>query len=334
MPKSIVKSKKKTLTFFILKLIILFSAAFVVDHLIGSLLGYFYFKEQSGVDYRTTYSMEKTKADLLIFGSSRANHHYQPDIFEKSLGLSSYNVGEDGNTILNDYAVLKSVLARYSPEIVILDLKAQDFIKKQEDYDQLSELLPYYSTHPEIRSIINLKSRFEKEKLLSSIYPYNSIIFRIAAGNMRFYKRMREDIKGYVPLRQQWKGSLQIDPGFNKYEIDSNKIKIYQFFIQDCIHSKTKLFIVSSPYLMKTAVTELSIKIGKEIAEKYNINFFDYSRSPLFTNQFDLFADNVHLNDRGANVFSTMIANNLLRISNINNHRKIAFNDRTVKKTW
>ena len=43
--------------------------------------------------------MELTKADLLVFGSSRANHHYVPEVFEDSLKLTFYNTGKDGSGI-------------------------------------------------------------------------------------------------------------------------------------------------------------------------------------------------------------------------------------------
>jgi hypothetical protein len=43
-----------------------------------------------------TYSVEGTKADLLIFGSSRANRHYLPDNFEKRMNLSCFNIGQEG----------------------------------------------------------------------------------------------------------------------------------------------------------------------------------------------------------------------------------------------
>ena len=38
--------------------------------------------------------------DVLIMGSSRAHHHYVPEIISDSLGLSCYNTGKDGNGII------------------------------------------------------------------------------------------------------------------------------------------------------------------------------------------------------------------------------------------
>lgn len=304
------KTQKKVYYFF-LKLLLLLSIIFVFDFSIGKVLSYYYFKQESGLQYRTTYSIEKTTADVLVFGSSRANHHYQPGVFEKRLNLSYYNVGRDGNYIFYHYAVLKGVLKRYSPKIIILDFIAQEFAENQDSYDRISSLLPYYKTHPEMHSIIELKSSYEKLKLASSIYPYNSSIFTIAVGNAEFNKKRRADIKGYVPLTKIWDQPIQFADNSVKYKIDSNKVKMYDLFIQDCLKSHVKLYIVCSPYYSKSTSTDYSITLGKEIANKYNIVFFDYSRDAIFLENPKLFSDPEHLNNEGAELFSNMLIDSI-----------------------
>ena len=142
---SIYKIQKNPYQYFLLKSVVLFTIVFVLDYSFGNLLRYFYFKQESGLQYRTTYSIEKTTADILIFGSSRANHHYYPNVFENRMKQSCYNVGRDGNSVLYHSAVLKGVLKRYSPKIVILDIVYGEFRQNQDSYDRLSSLLPYYS---------------------------------------------------------------------------------------------------------------------------------------------------------------------------------------------
>ena len=308
------KVKNNPYIVFLRKLFFFFVLIFLLDYSIGNILKYFYFRQDSGLQYRTTYSIEKTKADILIFGSSRANHHYDPRVFEKRLNFSFYNAGRDGNYILYHLAVLKAVLKRYSPKIVILDFVADEFQKNEDSYSRLSSLLPYYKSHTEIRSIIELKSRFEKVKLLSSIYPYNSSLFTIAVGNTEFNKKRSEDIQGYVPLTRVWNETIQADMSLISYEIDSNKIKAYESFIHNCIKSEVKLYIVCSPYFIRSNHINYSVKIGQEIAKKYNIDFFDYSRDSVFINNSKLFADILHLNEKGAKVFSNLLMDNIENI--------------------
>ena len=109
----IYKLKKKVYQNFLIKLFILFITVVFLDFILGRLLNIFYFKQESGMLYRTTYAIEQTTEDLLIFGSSTAIHNYQSEIFEKCFKMSTYNVGIDGKSIFYDYAIFKGILKRY-----------------------------------------------------------------------------------------------------------------------------------------------------------------------------------------------------------------------------
>ncbi len=307
--------KEREPLYFLIKLFLFLFIIFLLDYAIGNLLKYLYSKQESGLLYRTTYAIDSTKADVLIFGSSTANHHYYPGAFEKRLHMTCYNTGRDGNNIFYDYAVLEGVLKRYSPKIAILDFNQDDFKKDQDSYDRISSLLPYYSTHPEMRSIIQLKSPYEKYKLLSKIYPYNSLIFTIGVGNTEINKDREEinDMDGYVPLTRILKGPLITDTTFEKYELDSTKIKIFQSFIRNCISSDIKLFIFLSPQFIKFKFEDSSVVIAREIAKKSNIPFYDFSNDSLFLNDEELFFDRGHLNDRGAKIYSNKVIDKIIQ---------------------
>jgi hypothetical protein len=296
---------------FLYKVCFLFILVFSLDFTIGYFLDYYYFKQESGFLNRTTFSIEKTNSDLLVFGASTANHHYRPDVFEDRLKLSYYNAGRDGNSIFYHYAILKAILKRFSPKMVILDIGRGEFWKFQTSYDRISSLLPYYENHPEIRSIVELKSPYERLKLISKIYPYNSLILSIAVGNAEFNKDRWKEVKGYVPLTRVWRESIKTDSSYTKHSLDSVKIRIYESFIKDCITSKVKLFVVCSPYYMKSVYKDSSLIVGQEIAKKYNIGFYDYSNDTVFINNPQYFEDIFHLNDEGAKLFSNLLVDRL-----------------------
>lgn len=300
---------------FLVRLFLFLIILFLLDFAIGSILKYLYYKQDSGLLYRTTYAIDSTKADVLIFGSSTANHHYYPVAFEKRLHTSCYNAGRDGNSIFYQYAILQGMLNRYSPKIAILDFDHDEFMRDQESYDRISSLLPYYNEHPEMRSIIQLKSPYEKYKLLSKIYPYNSLIFTIAMGNTRFNKSRRNnnDENGYVPLTEILKGRIGTVTSFKKHELDSTKIKIFESFIRDCVNSNVKLYIILSPVFTKFTFEDRSVVIAQEIAKKFNIPFYDFSNDTLFLNDAGLFADEGHLNDRGAKIYSNIVIDKIIQ---------------------
>lgn len=291
------------------KLVIFIFFVFVFDFAIGKTLKYFYFKQQSGLQYRTTYSLEQTKADLLVFGSSRANHHYYPEAFEQELNISFYNTGRDGSYILYQYAILQGILKRYHPKIIILDFMKKEFEKEQGSYDRLSALLPYYNTHPELRPIIRLKSKFENYKLLSQIYPYNSSLLTIAIGNTEYNKKRDNNTEGYIPLKNVWTAPITSTRETN-YEFDSIKIDTYRKFINDCRNAGVQVFVVCSPTFEKNENPDKSIQLAKEIALENNVHFIDYSNNPVFFNN-QFFADADHLNNEGAIEFSKMLVDEL-----------------------
>lgn len=305
---------------FFFKLAKLFAVLLILDFLIGNILSHYYFKKQRNYNYRTTYAIDSTRASLLIFGSSRATHHYRPDVFEKSLGVTYYNTGRDGEFILYNYAVLKAVLKRYSPKIIILDFSPGEFAKTTDNYDRLSSLLPFYKSHPEMRSIIELRSKFEKVKLISYIYPYNSALLNILSQNATLPTEKKEDIQGYLPLTKMWSDSIKVDNTATKYKVDSITVNTYESFIRDCKNSNVQLYVVCSPFFIKRSHIDYSVQLANQIAKKYDVQFFNYVTDTNFINHATLFEDPAHLNNDGAKLFSITVSD---RISNEQNKNLI-----------
>lgn len=304
---------KKQVSKLLLKSLLFLMILFFLDYLIGTILRQLYFKQDSGYLYRTTYAMDSTEADILIFGSSTANHHYYPPLFQKRMNMSVYNTGRDGNSIFYNYAVLESVLKRYRPKIAILDFDLGEFKKEQASYDRLSSLLPYLNEHPDIKSIIELKGPYEKYKLLSKIYPFNSLIFSIGIGNVDYNRRREfiEDIEGYVPLTNQWNKQILTDKSIKDYEVDSNKINVLKAFIKDCQSSNVKLYIFISPRFIKYYSKDPSVEITHSIANKFQVPFYDYTKDTLFLEHPKFFADQIHLNNLGAKVYSNIVIDDI-----------------------
>lgn len=278
----------------------------ILDSAIGKTLNYFYFTETSGVHYRTTVSMESNTAELLIFGSSRANHHYVAETLEKGLTMDTYNCGREGNTILYSYAIFKAVVKRYAPKVLIFDVNINELDYDKVSYERLSSLLPYYENHPEIRSIIELKGPFEKYKLISKIYPYNSILLTIAVGNMGLNMTRKSDLKGYVPLYDYIK-----DTTLHKIEmadgiLDTNKVNAALGIIKYCNSNNILLIFIQSP-LYAIGQNTISTNFFTKLAEENETIFWNFINDPDFINKPEYFQDQDHLNDNGANYFSNLL---------------------------
>ena len=290
-------------------LLIILCAVFVIDFTTGRILRYFYFHEESGLHYRTTYSMDSTKADILIIGSSRANHHYVPSVFEDSIKKIFYNAGRDGNGTFYQLALIKTIFKRYTPKIIIFDYSSV-FVKSAEEYDQMASLLPYYSTHKEIRSLVELRSPLEKIKLFSEIYPFNSQLLTIAAGNLEMNKKRVADTKGYVPLYREWPFPLDSIPDQTFQQIDTVKVNAFRECLNISKKSGVQVFVVCSPIFQKYNINQ-QIDMCKQICNEQGIPFWDFSKDTFFLTNKQLFKDQLHLNDKGAIIFSNIIASKI-----------------------
>lgn len=300
------KSKNKFSKFFAnaVLFILIISAS---DQLLGGILRNYYFSSKSGDYYRTTYSMDSTKAEIIILGSSRASHHYIPHIIEDSMKMTCYNTGRDGNFLLFSYAVFKSIIKRYSPKVLVLDINIGELIKEHDNYEALSTLLPYSFYKPELKNIIELRSPFEKYKMLSAVYPFNSTIVTIAKSNLGSYSDTKT--KGYLPL---FGTSLSVSQKPNKqitekFEIiDTLKMNVIDSIAFICKEKKIHFFVVQSPRFSEVNQNKLDSAI-KNILKDHNAQYWNFVNDSLFTSSPILFKDPAHLNNDGAKIFTEMI---------------------------
>jgi hypothetical protein len=286
----------------VFNMLLVAAVVFLLDCSIGNILRYFYFKETSGDHFRTTYSMEKTKADILVVGSSRANHHYVPEIFEDSLKMGFYNAGRDANGIFYQTVLLKAALKRYTPKLIIIDYYG-DFEKNENRVESHQPVLPYYKSHKEIREDIVQNKFSEKVKMISSIYPYNSIILSIAMGNSENNKYRNSDRKGYIPLFEEWKSDIDSITGDNRVEVDSSKIRAFSELLSITKQSGAKVYVVYSP-IFQIAEKRQEVDICEQICMDENVAFLDFSKDSIYLKNKYLFRDMLHLNDKGAQIFS------------------------------
>ena len=280
---------------------------FVIDQFAGRILRHYYFRVKSGSRYLLNYSMNYTEAEVLILGSSRACHHYVPMIIEDSLKLTCFNTGADGNFLLNSYAIFTSIIARHTPSLVILDLDQNGILAGAAGYDQLNRLLPYYKDKPEVRKIINLKSRSESIKLRSEIYPFNSSILGITGGNIKNIDIEKD--KGYIPLFGKMNESTFYNLCEEVIEIDPNKIEALNTISEICEMRGIKLILLQSPRYAMVELNDCTIII-ESIAKRYGAEFWNYVNDPHFMNP-EYFIDPAHLNDHGAHEFSRIIASRI-----------------------
>lgn len=279
---------------------------FILDFFIGSFLKFLYYKQTFSANANLNKVLDEITSEIVIFGSSSANHHYNTKILQDSLKFSVFNAGRDGVEILFNNAIFNSIIKRYTPKVIILNLSPNE-LSTELKYDRLSGLLPYYDKYPEMKKIILLKSNFERYKLLSKIYPYNSSLLTILNGIYNV-SRAKTENRGFIPIYGKIDTLNTIEKSFQIYnEIDSNRVNALIDIIDKCKERKILLYLFVSPvYNIENSETP-SIKIIKSISLSKGVSFNNFIKDDRFLLNVSLFKDVGHMNYEGANTYTNIV---------------------------
>ena len=297
------------------KIVVFISILFLMDYFTGSILRKMYFNQNSGQDFLLRYSFYYCNSDLIILGNSRAQHHYDTRILKNTLKMTCFNAGMDGgHSILLQKAQLEMILKRHKPKIVILELNPDLFEKDEKNYERLSILLPYYKKLPLVRPLILLRSPYEKIKLLSEIYPFNSKIINIFRFNIKIHELNKKSFDGYVPIINKDMKKMvykTFNEKVNTSIIDNKLVEALKWIIHICRKNSIRLVLVNSPvfhYQNEQAISltesarQILILISKE-----KVDLLDFTSEPYFIGRWDLFFDGAHLNEKGAAIFTRLL---------------------------
>ncbi len=294
----------------IIQLLIFILIVFAADRVVGLVLKKLYDNSKMPWIVGIRYSIDSTDQDILIFGSSRAQHHYIPDTITKYTGMSSYNCGAGGQGLAFSYIQIHETLKRYNPKLIILDL-APNIISDPHSFQKLKTLLPYYSKDEVIENIFTNGSMLEKSKFFSAIYPYNGTAYSILSALLRHFSP--DNGKGYVPLSGTFDIS-KLKQGTsgknNTLELSRKQIPFLYRIIDECNTKHVKLMLVVSPIFRQSEGENQFIEQLFTLCQKKSnaFQFEDFSNNVDFSQRSDLFTDILHLNNIGAQEFSRKIA--------------------------
>ena len=285
---------------FILKISILFVIVLFCDIIFGKSMDYVVNHIETGGQGRDNYICNLTQDDILIFGSSRAVHHYNAQMLEDSLGLTCYNCGADGNGIVLSYGRLTMIKERCSPKIIIEDVTTAFDLFKNDNHQYLGWLKSRYDRDG-IHQIFEKIDSTEKYKMYCQMYRYNS---QFLQNIFVFFTSIAADggVKGYRPIKETFdpmkvKGN---NDEVKAYEFDETKMDFAKRFIEKSKGSKV-YFVVSPLWYGQDTAKVLPMK---KLCEFYGVKFIDFSNNSKYVRNNDYFRDGSHLNSRGADEFT------------------------------
>ena len=284
---------------FLIKILVYFCIILVIEILFGYVFNHMVEGAVGGNNGRINYICNQTNEELLVFGSSRAAHHYNPKILMDSLGVTCNNCGEDGNGIILNYGRFLMMLERYRPKIIIYDVAISFDLLTNDNHKYIGKLKPYYERDG-IKQVFLTVDHTEQWKMMSQLYRFNSNFLTIIAD--RFHPIRSMGFQGFSPLEGQIDKMKvrQIDEKPKAYQFDSLKINFLNKFIDKA--ENIKLVFVESPLWYETDTLQLAPIRG--ICMRRNIPLVDFSNNPKYVGNNYFFKDGTHLNACGADEFT------------------------------
>lgn len=253
---------------------------------------------------KDNYIADRCNDDLLVFGSSRGEYHYNTAMMTDSLGMTCYNCAQNACGSIFAYARLLMVEERYRPKFIIFDVyPGSDYLAKYKTIFTSPWLKLHYDRSG-VDSLLWLLDETERIKMLSGIHRYKAQIKSV--GECLQHNGDGDKYRGYVPY----------DIEFNSLETHS-EISIYFDRTEGYVYDEAKLacmkkfaertrddnvIYVVSPiwYGMDT----LALDTIKRICAENGKLLLDYSNDPKYVHNDSYFRNGTHLNARGADEFT------------------------------
>lgn len=283
---------------------------FLIQHVLGMTLDKLNELTQYNDTGRNRYIRDSINSEIVLLGSSRCYHHFNPQVFEDSLNLSCYNCGERRMGILFMYDRLKTILKRHVPQVVIYEITPDyDLFSESDNSVYIKDLRPYYWKDNMAKEIIDSISSTEKYKLLSRLYGYNGKVVDVIEA---LFSRQADYNKGQSPKL----GSINIEtiPSGTENEKEYDSLKLYYInkLIDDCNENNIKLVFTSAPLLGEKHGNVFD-KFAKLCVDK-NVPFLNHYFDVSISLRPSMYSDAVHLNKIGSDRYSVIIASELKKI--------------------
>ncbi len=262
----------------------------------------------------------RINADIIIQGSSKARLQISPKEFEKSFGLSAYNLGMDGQHIpMEKYRFDVYLKHNKKPKYVIQVISLTE-MRNPGIYTNYSQFIPYLN-HDFIK-------KFGRRGYLNDLDFYVPLVKychqtgMMETGLINFFNK--EDhreykYKGFRSANLHWSDTEFIaykkrHPPHMIYKIDRVAYANFVDMIQTCRRENIDLILVytPTPFVFETLIANRDelMKMYKDLADKYKLKYLDYSRDTIAADT-AMFYNYNHLNTRGVAIFNKQLINDL-----------------------
>ena len=263
-------------------------------------------------------------AEILILGSSRAQYHIIPSVLNQQLSLVSYNAGLKGQDFLYSVMLFDLWKARHrAPRAIVMTTDIESLTERGTEVATAQIVAPYLDQSPLVREILYSASPFKRFEFLSRTYRFNGELFSMAR-HMLSHPSPGFDGFAVSP------GALNptTDTGvLNALDQDQTamemaqrpfserKLKYLRDLAEESARNSTRLFLLHTPlFRQDPRAHQLWMeRLRAIIAELPGVEVIDICQAthPEIFFRPELFRNLNHLNVRGAEILTALLADEL-----------------------
>lgn len=267
-------------------------------------------------------------SDLVILGSSRGYVSYDPRIIDKTTGLSSYNLSINAGSYNLQGLKFESYLVKNRPPKVIIQNIDLTHFSKSKSIPEEFQFLPYLFNNKLIRELNSINSDY-RWKLYIPLFKYNPYKSFLLKGLFSFFGKeysILPTANGFSPKNPVFKKDEHNLRRLREMSSDTLNIQSYKEklaitmeFLQRYKTDSLKIFFVWAPEykerldIIAPILTPVREDIKQMISDMPGVYFLDFSEDPIHIEK-KYFYDTFHLNEKGANIFSTKLSLEIDRI--------------------
>ncbi|MCI9480645.1 MAG: hypothetical protein HFI21_16915 [Lachnospiraceae bacterium] len=282
------------------------------------------------VMFHEMYNSEQI--DAAFIGSSNVYRHFVPEIWDKNLGMCTFNLGTSSQTPDDAYFIMKELFKNQSPKYCIYGINSILFLDMDVYNDPVKSFIVFDYLKPSLNKCVYGYIAFQDKSLLNAWIPATRSTNMDLAGTVKnvlsikqtenyqgygyeIYETPVEDYRGrgfVYSYKQTGKGEVGRLTGdnFSEYQVSDK----YMFYVKKlkklCCENDCELIFIVPPFPYASMAWQRDYQAIQDfyidIADELDVILFNFDLSRpgyLFMEDSD-FYDYGHMSGKGAEKFS------------------------------
>lgn len=252
----------------------------------------------------------KIDADVIVTGSSRSWVHISPIILDSILNTNTYNLGIDGSGI-NRQVRKYRLFRKYNrpPKLIIQNID-RSLLNETVGYER-EQFFPYFWNSSMRKEFYDMEPISFAEKYIPLVRYEGMYKLSLLQSQPKFLER------GYKGLDRIWDGKIYNTIDSVTFSYDDSSLELFDAFLKEVTDEGIKVLFVYTPLYIGATYKMTNLDemrtFYQRIADKYSIPILDYSYMDICSDT-AYFYNAMHLNRKGAEIFSDSLANDIKRL--------------------